>query len=232
MICAIHQPQTFPWLGYIAKIIQADVFIILDNVQFKKNEWQNRNRIKTVAGMQWLTVPVIHKFGQSINEVQINSQSNWQHKHIQAIKTNYGKSQYYHVFMPDIEQLYDRDWQSLAEFNLAGIKWVLEKLAIKTPLVVASEIDGLKKNADIGPDDRLILITKMMQADTYLSGAGGHNYLKTDLFLKNKLKLIFQNFEHPEYQQLHGNFISHLSVLDLLFNEGPNARSLIEGGIR
>ncbi|MDO9549078.1 MAG: WbqC family protein, partial [Candidatus Marinimicrobia bacterium] len=197
-----------------------------------KNEWQNRNRIKITNGTQWLTVPVIHNFGQLICDVQINSGSNWRHKHIQALKTNYGRAIHYSELMPEIEQLYDGDWQNLAEFNLAGIKWVLEKLAIKTPLVVASEIDGLKKNADIGPDDRLILITKLMQADTYLSGAGGHDYLKTDLFLKNNLQLIFQNFEHPEYQQLHGNFISHLSILDLLFNEGPNAHSIIEGGIR
>ncbi|MBN2600717.1 MAG: WbqC family protein [Candidatus Marinimicrobia bacterium] len=232
MICAIHQPQTFPWLGYIAKIIQSDIFVILENVQFKKNEWQNRNRIKTVAGTQWLTVPVIHKFGQYINEVQINSSSNWQHKHIQALKTNYGKAKYYSNLMPEIEQLYSQDWLNLAEFNLAGIRWILEKLTICTPVIVASEIGELKNNPDISPDDRLILITKLMQADTYLSGAGGHDYLKTDLFPKNNLQLKFQIFEHPEYQQLHGDFISHLSALDLLFNEGSNARSIIEGGIR
>jgi len=232
MICAIHQPQTYPWLGYIAKIIQSDVFVILDNVQFKKNEWQNRNRIKTANGTQWLTVPVIHNFGQLIRDVQINSNTNWRHKHIQTLKTNYGKAKYYSEMMPDIEQLYDQDWQNLAEFNLAGIKWILEKLAIKTSLVIASDIEELKKNADISPDDRLILITKLMQADTYLSGAGGQNYLKTDLFPENQLRLIFQEFEHPEYQQLHGSFISHLSILDLLFNKGPSGRNIIEGGIR
>jgi len=232
VICAIHQPQTFPWLGYIAKIIQSDVFVILDNVQFKKNEWQNRNRIKIAAGTQWLTVPVIHKFGQLINDVKINNTSNWQHKHIQALKTNYGKANYYSDLMPEIEHLYNKDWQNLAEFNIAGIKWILKKLVITTPIVVASEINELKNNTDTSPDDRLILITKLMQAGTYLSGAGGHDYLKTDLFPENKLQLIFQIFEHPKYQQLHGDFISHLSVLDLLFNEGPNAHSIIEGGIR
>lgn len=232
MICAVHQPQTFPWLGYIAKIIQSDTFVILDNVQFKKNEWQNRNRIKTNNGPQWLTVPVIHHFGQLISDVQINNNTSWRHKHIQSLKTNYGKALYFSEIMPEIEGLYNREWQSLAEFNVAGIKWILKKLAINTPIVIASEIEELKDNQDITPDDRLILITKLMQADTYLSGAGGHDYLQIDLFPKNGLQLIFQNYEHPKYQQLHGDFISHLSVLDLLFNAGPRACEIIKGGIR
>lgn len=232
MICAIHQPQTFPWLGYIAKIMESDIFVILDNVQFKKNEWQNRNRIKMQNGTQWLTVPVIHNFGQLIKDVVINNSINWRHKHIQSLKTNYGKAPYFTELIPGIEKIYNAEWQHLSDFNLAGIRWILDTLDIDTPIIIASDIRELEQRPDITPDERLILITKLLKADTYLSGAGGRDYLNFDLFPQKNIDLIFQNFEHPVYQQLHGNFISHLSVIDLMFNEGPNARDIIKGGIR
>jgi len=233
MICAIHQPQTFPWLGYIAKIMQSDVFVILDNVQFKKNEWQNRNRIKTQQGPQWLTVPVLHNFGQLISEVEINNNVNWRHKHIQSLQTNYAKADYFNQLMREIEEIYDREWNHLREFNLAGIKWILRLLKINTPIFMASEIPELKDRPEITPDERLILITRAVHADSYLSGAGGRDYLQTELFPRQNIRLMFQQFVHPRYKQLHGDFISHLSVLDLLFNEGPDqANKIIKGGIR
>jgi len=232
MICSIHQPQTFPWIGYFAKIFQSDIFVILDNVQFKKNEWQNRNRLKTPAGWQWLTVPVIHRFGQLISEVKVNNTVNWRKKHIQTLKTFYGKAPFFIFYFPEIEELYQKQWESLADFNLAGIKWILDKLAIQTPVKIASDLKELQKHSEVSPNERLILITKIMKADSYLSGAGGINYLKTDLFPNNSLNLIFQKFEHPVYRQLHGKFVSYLSILDLLLNEGPYSLNIIKGGIR
>jgi len=232
MICSIHQPQTFPWIGYFAKIFQSDIFVILDNVQFKKNEWQNRNRLKTPAGWQWLTVPVIHRFGQLISEVKVNNTVNWRKKHIQTLKTFYGKAPFFKIYFPEIEELYQKQWESLADFNLAGIKWILDKLAIQTPVKIASDLKELQKHSEVSPNERLILITKIMKADSYLSGAGGINYLKTDLFPNNSLNLIFQKFEHPVYRQLHGKFVSYLSILDLLLNEGPYSLNIIKGGIR
>lgn len=232
MICAVHQPQTFPWLGYFAKIMQADTFVILDNVQFKKNEWQNRNRIKSANGPQWLTVPVIHHFGQLIKDVRINDRINWRNKHIQALKSNYSKAPYFHDYLPELEQLYEQDWQYLAEFNLTGIRWILEKLNVAKPLKIASQIKELQNRDNLGADERLIFLTQIHQADTYLSGAGGRDYLDTRLFPKNNIRLIFQHFEHPGYSQQYGDFISHLSVLDLIFNAGPAAYDIIQEGIR
>ena len=231
MICAIHQPQTFPWIGYFAKIIQSDVFVILDNVQFKKNEWQNRNRLKTPNGRQWLTVPVIHNFGQLIGDVKINTTTNWQNKHLQTLKTYYSKAPFFKLIFPEIEELYQKQWEYLSDFNISSIKWILDKLEIQTPIKLASDLIELRDKMEITPDDRLILITKIMKADTYLSGAGGKNYLNTGIFPENNLQLIFQQFEHPAYRQLHGEFISHLSILDLLFNEGSNSLNIIKEGI-
>jgi hypothetical protein len=91
MICAIHQPQYMPWLGYFDKIDKADIFIFLDDVQFKKNEWQNRNKIRTAQGWQWLTVPILHEFGQKIADVHIDNKRKWRHTHLRSIQLNYGK---------------------------------------------------------------------------------------------------------------------------------------------
>jgi len=232
MICSIHQPQTFPWLGYFAKIIESDVFIFLDDVQFKKNEWQNRNRIKTAGGWQWLTVPVIHRFGQLLHEVRINDRDKWAHRHLQSLKTHYAKAPYFPVYFPELEKIYAADWKSLSEFNLRTILWGMEKLDIKTRTLISSQMPQEQAGPAFTADERLIHLTRAVGADCYLSGAGGHNYLHTDLFPASRILLKFQRFEHPAYSQLFGEFVSHLSVLDLLFNEGPHSRPLIERGIQ
>jgi len=232
MICAIHQPQTFPWLGYFAKIHQADIFVFLDNVQYKKNEWQNRNKIKTPEGSQWLTVPVLHRFGQAINEIQINNTVDWRHKHLQTLRTYYGKAPYFEQYFPEIEDFYHADWTTLSAFNLQTINFLMEKIGIRTPCRIASQMPEITDSAKISPDERLILITRCVGADTYLSGAGGHDYLAQELFPQNHIRLIFQQFKHPDYRQLYGDFLPYLSTLDLLFNEGPQALSIIEGGIQ
>lgn len=232
MICAIHQPQTFPYLGYFAKMVQADCFVYLDNVQFKKNEWQNRNKIKTTDGWQWLTVPVIHHFGQKINEVAINSTSNWQDKHRQALRTYYAKAPYFKTYFRELESIYARQWTNLCAFNLATLQWLRDCLGITTPTYIASAIPILQEKPEITPDERLILICKALGADTYLSGAGGHDYLETERFPQNSITLLFQNFKHPVYPQLHGDFLPYLSVLDLLFNAGPDSLTIIKQGIQ
>jgi len=232
MICSIHQPQTFPWLGYFAKILQSDSFIFLDDVQFKKNEWQNRNRIKTSSGWQWITIPVIHNFGQTVAEVQINPKVNWRHKHLQSLRTCYGKAPFFSEVFAEIESLYERKWDSLAEFNMATVEWCLQKLGIQTAVSVSSRIEIPADPAAISPEERLILLTQAVGADTYLSGSGGHDYLEKTAFPAQNIELIFQQYEHPVYPQLYGDFISHLSILDLLFNHGQHSRTILEGGLR
>lgn len=232
MICAIHQPQTFPWLGYIAKLLQADVFVLLDTVQFKKNEWQNRNKLKTPNGWQWLTVPVRHQFGQTIAQVEINTTANWRHKHLQTFKTYYARAPYFDAYLPELETLYAREWHFLAPFNIAGIQWILNQLEIDRKLVIASQLPSISNRQEITADERLVRIVRQMQADTYLSGAGAREYLNQALFPAKDIDLLFQNFVHPTYAQLHGEFVSHLSVLDLLFNHGPASKKIIQGGIR
>ena len=231
MICAIHQPQTYPWLGYFAKIMQADVFIFLDNVQFKKNEWQNRNKIRTPDGWQWLTVPVIHHFGQNIMDVKINDTIDWRKKHLQSLRTYYSKAPFFSQYFDEITVLYQTDWKNLADFNIAGIQLIMSLTGINTPILIASEMDVFKNKPQVSADERLIIATKAVEADVYLSGAGGHNYLDMELFPQNDIGLIFQSFEHPIYRQMTAEFLPFMSVLDLLFNEGPQTLSVIIRGI-
>src|SRR3989338_1301971 len=142
MIVTIHQPQYLPWLGYFNKADHADVFIILDDVQFKKNDWQNRNRIRTSQGWQWLTVPIFHDFGQKITEVRINNNDNWRETHLKAIILNYGRAPFFDDYIGIFEDAYARPWTYLVEINIYFIEKFIDLLGIRTKLVRASEYDA------------------------------------------------------------------------------------------
>ena len=223
MITAIHQPQYLPWLGYFNKIASSDVFILLDDVQFKKNEWQNRNRIRTPQGWQWMTVPVLHDFGQTISEVKINNKVKWRQAHLKAMDLNYKRAPFWDEYRPAFEEFYRRQWQTLGEVNVAAIRMLVKMLGITTPLVMASDYSVTTVNTQ-----RLIDLCQKMGADTYLSGVGGEDYMDMALFKENNISLLVQDFEHPVYPQLwkktdSQEFISHLSVVDLILNVEKNS---------
>jgi len=225
MVVAAHQPQYLPWLGYFHKIDRADIFVLLDNVQFKKNEWQNRNRIKTAQGWQWLTVPVLYKYPQLINEVMINNKVNWQHKQRQAILSNYRKAPHYDRLGGFFEDIFSTSWQFVSQLNVAVVKRLTAILGMDTPLYVASELGEFPQD----PDERLIGITKHFRADTYLAGAGGRGYMDLDKYTQSGTEVIFQDFKHPVYSQLFGEFEPFMSVIDLIFNHGDKSLTIIRG---
>ena len=225
MICAIHQPQYLPWLGYFDKMDRADVFVFLDDTQFKKNEWQNRNRIKTAQGWQWITVPVMHHFGQNIRDVKINNDLRWPHKHTQALRQNYGKAGYFERYWPFFEEMFAREWAGLGELNMHVVTGIARELGIDTTLLVSSEV-GKEGEAS----EALISICKRVGADAYLSGEGGRGYVEEERFEEAGIALEYQQYQHPEYPQRFGEFVSHLSVVDLLFNVGPDSLDVIRQG--
>jgi len=225
MVVAAHQPQYLPWLGYFQKIDRADIFVLLDNVQFKKNEWQNRNRIKTAQGWQWLTVPVLYKYPQLINEVMINNKVNWQHKQRQAILSNYRKAPHYERLGGFFEDIFSTSWQFVSQLNVAVVKRLTAILGMDTSLYVASELGEFPQD----PDERLIGITKHFRADTYLAGAGGRGYMDLDKYTQSGTEVIFQDFKHPVYSQLFGEFEPFMSVIDLIFNHGDKSLAIIRG---
>ena len=223
MIVAIHQPQYLPWLGYFGKMLTADVFCYLDTVQYKKNEWQNRNRIKTAGGWQWLTVPVSYRYPQTIGEVGIDATANWRHKHLQALATHYRRAPHFERYFPAFEEIYGRPWESIAELNLYAIRRLREMLGIgHKPDLCASTLD-----CSDDPTDRLIDICRALGADTYLAGAGGAGYMDLGRFAQRGVRVRTQDFRHPVYPQCYDGFLSQLSVVDLIFNCGPDSAEIL-----
>ena len=223
MIAAIHQPQYLPWLGYFDKLDKADMFCYLDNVQYKKNDWQNRNKIKTANGWQWLTTPVYHRFPENINEVIINNTVSWQRKHLQALITNYKKAPFFNDYIDLLSAVYDKEWEQLSELNIELTERI--RMALHIDSVKTISASSLKLSED--PTDRLIDICTSLGCDTYLSGVDGAKYMDLSRFKDKRIKVVFQDFVHPLYPQVFGDFVSHLSILDLLFNCGPSSMTKI-----
>jgi hypothetical protein len=225
LIVAIHQPQYLPWLGYFHKIDQADVFILLDNVQYKKNEWQNRNKIKTANGWQWLSIPVHYKFPEKINKVKIDHQKRWQHKQRQAIISNYNRAHFFPAYQDFLTELTTTNWANLAEVNIFTVRELAKLLDIKTSIIAASELGDFP----IAQDERLINLIQHLNAKTYLAGQGGKDYMQLGKYRQAGIEVIFQQFQHPVYRQLFNGFEPYLSVIDLLFNYGPGSMKIIRG---
>lgn len=220
MKVTIHQPQFMPWLGYLDKIDQSDLFVVLDSVQFKKNEWQNRNRIRTAQGWQWITVPVLHKFGQRLDEVRINRQADWQARHLRALEMHYGQAAYRDQYLKGLREIYQRSWDRLTDLNLAVIRWLLDAFGIDTPLRLASEMH-LRNEAT----DRLIDICRTVGATQYLAGAGAAHYIDRTRFDASGVQLEEQHFRHPIYLQCYEPFVPGMAAIDLLLTCGDGAIS-------
>lgn len=213
----IHQPQYLPWLGLIDRASRCDVFVVLDSVPYSKNYFYNRNRIKTANGLTWLTVPVLTKGceGQDFTETRIDNRENWREKHWKSIFYSYKKAPFFEESCQRLENILKREWEFLVDLCLETFHYILEIFDIRTRIVRASElgVQGRKEGL-------VISICKQLQATHYLSGPDGKNYLTPDLWAKQNMMVDFQNYIHPIYRQLHGEFIPNLSVIDLIFNYG------------
>ena len=230
MILSVHQPHYIPWLGYFDKIDKSDCFVFLDNVQYKHREYQNRNKIRTKSSWIWLTVPVIYKghTHQKVREVKIDNTFDWQKKHLGSFKSCYGRAEFFDNYFCFFEEVYATKWERLIDLNIHITKYILAQLRIEKPLYYESEI-GTSTEAT----DRIIELCKKLNADTYLSGIGGKMYLEEEKFARSGVTLTYQNFAHPRYQQQfvdeHNLFLPYMSVIDLLFNEGPGSAKILRG---
>jgi hypothetical protein len=229
MILSAHQPQYLPWLGFFDKIARSDAFVFLDDVQYKEREFQNRNKIRTPKGGIWLSVPVISK-GQGrqiINQVRIDNEFDWRQKHRESLKSCYGKAEFFDKYEAFFTQLYQRKWERLIDLNLEIIRFILNDLNICTAISFESEL-----KIEAAKTERIIAICKKLDADTYLSGAGGRDYLEEARFSQEGIRLVYQDFRHPVYRQQfmkdENDFIPQLSTVDLLFNEGAKARGILK----
>jgi len=227
-LVAIHQPNFLPWPGFFHKWMLADAMVLLDTVQYEKNEWQNRNRIKTAQGARWITVPVHYRFPQTIREVGVAG-GPWVRKLCATVEQAYAKAPYLARYWPRLRQTLVTPHVWLAELNVALIRHLGAWLGCAAPLYLASDLGVTETD----PTRRLMALTRAVGGEAYLSGREGRNYLRREVFDDAGLGLCFQQVEAPVYPQLHGAFVSHLSALDLLLNTGDDAPTLIRamGGL-
>lgn len=222
-IVSIRQPGYLPYVGFFKKIQSCNFFVYLDDVQYERSDWDNRNQIKTSDGSLFLTVPVYNKFGQKLNEVQIVSTQDWQKKHLEAIKNNYQKSPYFTTYWDDVSSIISKKWDKLIDLNLELIEYFKLKLNLRTKSIRSSEL-----NISESGSEKLLKICQKLSATTYLSGELGKNYLNEKIFKENNINVIYEKFEHPIYRQRFNDFIPNMSILDLLFNEDEKSKNIIQ----
>lgn len=226
-IVTAHQSCYLPWLGLFHKIALSDIFVILDDVQFEKNSFSNRNKIKGPNKDFWLTVPVSLKehLQKKIKEIEISNDSRWKKKHLKAIEMNYAKAQFFSNYIDFFRECYSKDWENLSELSEYMLLWFLKQLNIKARVVKMSDFSFKEKKSDL-----VLEICKKFNATKYVFGILGKDYADMNEFNKFGIKVYFQEYKHPEYNQLYGSFIPNLSIVDLLFNCGPSSYDILMNG--
>lgn len=222
----IHQPQYLPWIPFFDKIIRSDHFILLDNVQFQKNGIQNRNKIKSMNGAQWLTVPVRHHFGQLISDTQI-ADSRSLRKHLQTLDQFYKKAKHFEEVRSLIAPVLSRDYEKLSNLTSELIDCILKYLSYDGQVTKASTLCATGVGSEL-----IFNICREVHADAYVSGAGGRAYMQVEEFVSNGIEVVFQEYRNVQYPQLFQDigFVPDLSIVDLMFNVGCESRKIIELG--
>lgn len=230
MILTAHQPVYLPWLGLFHKISISDVYCYLDNVQYLKNDWNNRNKIKTSDGVSWLTIPVSNKnyINKNLSQMEIDNKKDWKNKHWKTIYFSYKRSDYFNQYAEFFEDVYKREWIYLTDICDYMLKFFLDELKIDVKYVKATDLDlnGHK-------NDLIIDLCKKLNSKYYVFGELGKDYADEQKFKSEGINIYYQNYKHPQYKQLWGDFASNLSIIDLLFNVGPieAKRILVSGNI-
>jgi hypothetical protein len=228
MIVTVHQPEHLPWLGFFHKMSQADLMVLLDTTQFAKDDFQNRNRIKTERGPVWLTVPVYKKgrSEQRILDVEICNERNWRHRTWSLIEQSYRRAPCFCAHRDFFQALYAREWTRLVDLNVRVIEYLAQQLGLGCRILRASDL-GI---AERGGTEVNLAISRRLGAAAYLSGRMGRDYLDEKSFAEAGIEVRYQDFQHPTYPQQWGGFVSHLSALDLLFNCGEVSLEILCGG--
>jgi len=222
---AIMQPTYLPWLGYFALMKSVDTFIILDDVQFERRSWQQRNRIISAGSELLLTVPTLKgaRDTQAINSVNIDISSNYSQKHSRSIFQAYSKSSHFDVMSKELFGIYENGYDKLIDLNIAIIKLVMSVIEIKKKILYSSDlmVDGKR-------EEKLINICKAVSASHYVSPIGSKSYLEGGkCFNDNNLGFEYFEYQHPKYSQLSNDFISNMSIIDLIFNEGKKSIDIL-----
>ncbi len=214
---AVLQPGYLPWAGYFDQMMRADIFVHYDDVQFDKNGWRNRNRLKGPRGPVWLTVPVRHDgLEQRIDRTRIDNAQDWARKHVATLNQLLARTPHGDAYLPALSALLLQGWDRLVDLDLAIAGLIAGWFGIDTPTWRASALG-------IGGDrnDRLLALCRHFGADRYLSGAAARDYLDVARFAAAGITVEFQDFAHPVHPQRFGPFVSHLAAVDLIANAWP-----------
>jgi hypothetical protein len=224
-IVAIHQPNYLPWIGLFSKARQSDCLIIGDTYLLGGQSVFNRNKIRTIEGWKYLTIPLGHKSeGYRICDIKMPPEKNWRREHWKNIHDNYIKSNYFKFHQNSFEQIFHKEFENVSQFNEEIIRYLFRCFDINIEILLASEIpiDPVLKKTDL-----MIALLKGAGAEVYLSGPSGKEYLETDKFSQNNINLKFFQFQHPSYVQRFPGFESNMAAIDLLFNEGLKASEIV-----
>ena len=220
----VLQPSYLPWIGYFEQMTRSDQFIFLDDVQFTRRDWRNRNKIRTKDGWAWLTVPVEQKnrYTQLLKETRIDNSTNWNKKHCEAIRVNYSRAPFFETYYPYFESVYDKQWKFLLDLCYETTGYLKEVLNINTETSRSSDIKVKGAKAE-----RIVDLCQQLNATHYLTGNRARDYLSAQDFSQRGIILEYQEYDHPKYLQRYPGFVPNLSLIDLLFNIGDKSLEVI-----
>lgn len=226
MLVGIHQLHYLPWLRYMEKVARCDVFVVLDDIQFNKNGWQNRNKIKTSNGATLLTVPVGHGHDQTLDQVVVAGDGSWRKKHWATIEQAYSKAAFFDTYAPLFAKIYQQEWGALNDLNRSMLELYVAEMGIKTKIRYSSDL-----NVPGDATERLANLIEAVGGDEYYSGAFALDaYLDADYLQDRGISLKLQQWSSPEYPQVHGPYIGDLAIIDLLMNCGPDSLDVLMRG--
>jgi len=226
MILAAARPNYLPDIAWFHKWAFADCFLLADDIIYSPKSDVNRARIKTAQGTQWLTVPVLKKGKgpQTIKDLKIDNLRNWRQKHWKTLLTNYRPTPFFEYYEDFFETIYAKEASFLIDFNTEILHYLQKALKIEHPFLLTSKVGIARKNT---PSARIVAIANKMNCDTYLANPGDEVFLEKAVFDAANINLQFQKFSPPVYTQVFAGFLPNLSVIDLLFNTGPDAKRLL-----
>ena len=222
----ILQPGYLPWLGFFEQFLFSEIFVFLDDVQYTKQDWRNRNRVRTNAkqGWTWLTVPVkMDSMRSKINEVKIDYRQNWIKKHLNIIRNNYQKTRYFEEVFSIIQENIEKRFLYLSDLNVSLVLSIGEYLNIHRNTMLSSRLEIREQDRNL----RLIQTCKQVGITHFYDGEKAKDFLDPALFKANGIEVEFQVYKHPTYKQCYEPFVSHLSAVDLLFLYGKESVKLI-----
>lgn len=222
---AIVQSNYIPWKGYFDLIASVDEFVLYDDVQFTRRDWRNRNLIKTPQGVRWLTIPVASKgrYHQTIRETAIEG-GDWAATHLQSLRSNYRRARFFDQVSELVEPLYAAPSSSLSDLNRAFLDAICNYLGITTHFTRSADYELAEERTE-----RLASICSQAGADVYVSGPAAKDYLDEAEFRRRGMRVEWFDYSrYPEYPQLWGEFVHGVTMLDLLFNCGPEARNFMK----